>query len=70
MPQLRLIEPHNTPPVPHFSQDEVQAMLEAYATKHGAPLVDVLCSAIVSYAGRERKAVRPWPRILVRGGKP
>ncbi len=30
MPQLRLIEPHNTPPVAHFSQDEVQAMQRAF----------------------------------------
>ena len=35
MPQLRLIEPHNAPPAPHFSQDEVQAMQRAFVNLAG-----------------------------------
>ena len=35
MPQLRLIEPHNAPPVPHFSPDEVQAMQRAFVNLAG-----------------------------------
>ena len=35
MPQLRLIEPHNAPPAPHFSQDEAQAMQRAFVNLAG-----------------------------------
>lgn len=45
---------------------EVRAMLEAYADRHGVPMVDVLSRAVEAYTKRDRKFVQPWPRIPVR----
>lgn len=45
---------------------EIRAMLEAYADRHGVPMVDVLCRAVEAYTGRDRKVVQPWPRVPLR----
>ena len=48
---------------------EIRTMLEECATQHAVARADLVSRAIESYAARERQAVAPCPRIVVRAGQ-